>query len=142
MADRRERRTKEQRETVAAIVRTLYEASGADTWSDFAKMAGVHWASLSDWQLAKSVPDGWNLLLMMRAVMQQRADLQVDQLVDSIIPLPAPDSLRRLESLEAAVGTAGPAGVVTLRGLDARVSRIERQLGLEDPAPSQEADGG
>src|SRR4051794_408394 len=60
-------RSEAQRNEGAAFVRWLYENSETSTWKEFADRARVHWASLSDWQTAKSVPDGYNLLQLIKA---------------------------------------------------------------------------
>jgi hypothetical protein len=70
------RRSASQRTQVADFIRDLYERSGCGTWSEFAKKAGVHWAAISDWQTGKVVPDGWNLLSLIRA-----AGVTVEELV-------------------------------------------------------------
>lgn len=61
------RRSPKQRAEVAKFIDELFETSTSETWAEFASAAGVHWASLSDWHTGKSVPDGYNLLRLIRA---------------------------------------------------------------------------
>ncbi len=61
------KRSAEQRGEVASFVRELYAQSGAATQKEFANRAQVHPMQMSDWLLGKSVPDGWNLLCLIRA---------------------------------------------------------------------------
>lgn len=64
------KRTAEQKSETARFVEDLFKASGYTTWADFARAADVHWASLSDWKTGKSVPDGWNLLSLVKAAIK------------------------------------------------------------------------
>ena len=60
------KRSKAQKAEIAAFVDELFAASECATWAEFSKNAAVHWASLSDWHTAKRVPDGWNLLQLIK----------------------------------------------------------------------------
>jgi transcriptional regulator with XRE-family HTH domain len=61
------KRSKRQRDELAAFVVELLERSGAATQTEFAERAGVSWASLSGWKTGRIVPDGYNLLRLIRA---------------------------------------------------------------------------
>ncbi len=67
------KRSSAQRDELAAFVQHLYAESGAATWKEYADRAQVHWASLSDWQTGKSVPDGWNLYRLIQAASESDA---------------------------------------------------------------------
>lgn len=61
------RRSPDERKEIAALVDKLFEMSPYEQWVDFATAARVHWASLSDWHTAKSIPDGVNLMRLIEA---------------------------------------------------------------------------
>ncbi len=60
-------RSEDQRRDIAAFVQWLYETSSCASWAEFAERAGVHPVQVSEWQLGKVVPDGHNLIRLIRA---------------------------------------------------------------------------
>jgi transcriptional regulator with XRE-family HTH domain len=79
-------RRAEQRKEVAQFIRDLYRRSGCATWEEFAVRAGVHAVQISDWQRGEHVPDGYNLLKLIRAadVLSAEEQSPPHPLIDSI----------------------------------------------------------
>lgn len=61
------RRSRQERDEVAEFVNRLVDASGAKTTVEFAAMAGLYDSNVSEYRSGSSVPDGYNLLRMIRA---------------------------------------------------------------------------
>jgi transcriptional regulator with XRE-family HTH domain len=81
-----EMRKLEQRQEIALFIQELYRRSGCRTWDQFAVRAGVHAVQISDWQRGEHVPDGYNLLKLIRAANVLAAERRTPPhpLIDSI----------------------------------------------------------
>ncbi len=59
--------TPAEKQELADLVLLLFELSSFRTWEEFASAAGVHPVSISNWQSARSAPEGYNVLRLLRA---------------------------------------------------------------------------
>lgn len=119
------RRTVAQRRELAGFIHRLYAMSGETTWVGFARLAGVHWVSLSEWQRGEAVPDGWNLYRLLLAATGGRAGSDA-----AVWAREEPAPLVLLQELAAAVAAQGD----VQRDMFERLGRIERALA--DPPPA------
>lgn len=103
------KRTDEQKAQVAAFVQQLFALSGAPSWQEFARRAGVWSPNLSEWQTGTAIPDGWNLYSLIhevsRAMAGGKETTAAEQAATAVAAgfLEPADQRARLESLEATV---------------------------------------
>jgi len=125
----------EQRQEVARFVRELYARSGCATWDRFAKRASVHAVQVSDWQRGRSVPDGYNLLKLIRASgllepdEDQHVIATVDRFIDEIAASPA-----LVESYEPDLRLMTDEIVALATAASATADRLADLLGTRSPA--------
>jgi len=63
----RKRVTEDERDQVIAFVEAVYERLGAVSWADFARKAGLSYASVMEWRGKRSGPSAANLIRMLQA---------------------------------------------------------------------------
>jgi len=140
------KRTPEQAAEVGSFVNRLYEISGAPSWSEFARRAGVWSTNLSTWQTGTSVPEGWNLYSLVKEATRARvgrAEVSPDELVETALaagPLEPVGLDDRLRSLEESVALTRRLVAESL-GLQERERELEaelRQLRADQRLPAVE----
>ena len=140
-------RTPEQRAEVAAFVDWLYEKGNFDSWAAFSRQAEVPWGSLSDWHRGVNVPDGYNMLKLIRAALGEPPSglegLKVPQVqaVESILSTidrlvdAARSSPRMEEALGPALQEAARAFRDLVRETAETVNILEGNRSVADNAP-------
>jgi hypothetical protein len=113
--------------TVADFIEQLYRLGGFSSWGEFGREAGFPAATMSDWKRGENVPSGRSLLRLIQAA-TDRAPLAMREAAEATSPLAQIRSL--LLSLEDEAERARAALVESLASIDARLSRIEAQLGV------------
>lgn len=109
------------------FVRELYERSEAATWAEFATRAGVNPVQLSRWQSGASVPDGYNLVRLIKAVGETGYTVRVRE-----------EQLKTLQDLLVELGDGIEDLAMSVAGLPQDiVARLEPQPKLEEPHTEQ-----
>ncbi len=140
------KRTDEQKAQVAAFVQQLFRLSGAPSWQEFARRAGVWSPNLSEWQTGTAIPDGWNLYSLVhevsRAMAGGRETTAAEQAATAVAAgfLEPEDRRDLLAKLTAAVAVSNETNAAIL----ARLEDLERGRVSQAPAEGdpQSADGG
>lgn len=130
------KRSPQQLREIADVVHALYEKSGAVSWAEFARRAEVSSVQMSNWQLGKTEPSGYNLVRLIRAADGVPDPLHVaDAILERLDQITAdvrgsagdeenPDTrggiLGRLEELGASVSDLA----TTVDGVDARLAEL------------------
>lgn len=121
------RRTKEQRDAVAAFVNRLASISGAETNVDFANAAGLWESNVSEYRSGKAVPDGYNLILMIRAVLGDELEV-LDAVADRAVPPARRVPRRDLEGAVAELLEWQPSVATDLLDIRTRLELLESEL--------------
>lgn len=116
-------RTDQEKQVVASFVRDLFRASGYKTAEEWGSRAGVWGSNLSEYQSGKAMPDGYNLLRLMRAAgVELRGRDEAVDLPEGMAPR-VPQA-----ELPTAVGELldwQTTAIEQLRQLDTRLSQLE-----------------
>lgn len=128
------KRTPEERAEVAAFVHHLFLLSGASTQTEWAEMAGIHQTSVNKYLTATDVPDGVNVLRLLRTL--------TPEILGALAPGVSDANGKprgRLGALEEKVAGILAWQTETISILDEQGTRLER---LENaPTPGQEKAG-
>jgi hypothetical protein len=90
----------QERESVAAFVRELYELGGFNSWGEYAREAGFLASSMSDWSRGKNAPSGPTLVRLIHTA-TDRAPLALREAAERTSPLRQVHD--RLQELEGSV---------------------------------------
>lgn len=119
---------------MATFVRLLFSLSGASTQTEWAEMAGVHQTQVNRYLSARDVPDGSNVLRLLRTLKPECLGALAPGVSEA-----DGKSRGRLGALEDTVAELLEWQTDTISILDEQGTRLER---LENaPAPGQEKAG-